>query len=62
MPVFINEVVITAEIDSATPPVGAAPAPPAVPLKGEAREALIEEVSAEVFRRLERALDRMGER
>lgn len=63
MPVFVNEVIITGQIaapDRSAP--AAAAAPPAVPLDGVAREQLVEEVSAEVFRRLERALDRMTER
>lgn len=62
MPVFINEVVVTAELPDRAEAAPNTAAPPAVPFKGEAREALIEEVAAEVFRRLERALDRMGER
>jgi hypothetical protein len=63
MPVFVNEVIITGQIgarDRSAP--AAAAAPPAVPLDGVAREQLVEEVSGEVFRRLERALDRLTER
>ena len=63
MPVFVNEVVITGEVTSIDRDApAAAAAPPAVPLEGTTRDLLIEEIAAEVFRRLEHALDRLTER
>lgn len=63
MPVFVNEVVITGEVAGGDRPrPNAVPEAAPAPLDAGARARLVEEIAAEVFRRLERALDRMTER
>ena len=61
MPVFINEVVFRGEIQRDTEAPSAAPVAGAA-MDGNARAALIAEVAQAVIDRLERELDRVGER
>lgn len=69
MPVFVNEVVISGEIVGADrsgegrgPGLVAATGATGAPIADAAHEDLVEEIASEVFRRLERALDRQMER
>ena len=60
MPVFINEVVIRANVERAGQPAGAGGAAPAADLPD--KRALVAEVTQAVINYLERELDRVGER
>lgn len=65
MPVFVNTLVITAEVSA---PPATAPAPPGsraapgLPAAGPDLDRLTEEITAAVMRRVELALDRLTER
>lgn len=65
MPVFVNSLVITAEVSGSAP---AAPAPGSPRAAGAApgaagdQDRLAEEITAAVMRRVELALDRLNER
>jgi hypothetical protein len=65
MPVFVNSLVITAEVSGspATPPAPGGPRlAGAAPAAAGDRDRLAEEITAAVMRRVELALDRLNER
>ena len=62
MPVFVNEVIITGEIAAESRPASDVATAQPMAWDPVQRERLVEEIAGEVFRRLERTLDRITER
>jgi hypothetical protein len=64
MPVFVNSLVITAEVSAGTPatPAPGSPRPAAPAAGGVDQGQLAEEITTAVMRRVEQALDRLTER